>query len=476
MPEETVTQNTAASPAEDLSSRSRWIWLWWLPVFAVIGGMLFISDKVLVPATKDPDSSLYQSPIGYPSKQRKASKPIDVEVVEISTESVTDFVAAAGETVALVDLDVCCLLNGTVDKVLVEEGDYVIAGQTLAKLDTGPWEDALSRQQAELEISRLNIDYYPALHQIEEAELKAKVKRTKKHLEIVQSRLDRYNMLRKRSAASAEEIATVEELVATRVWELASAEKELKQHLLDAAKEIAESKHKMTVNEALVSEAERNLRYATIKAPSDGLVTQLNIQPGELIHEIGDVAMQLSNDVVFKAYIDQTRVDAVQVGDGATVRIVAEPGKLFQGTVIRVNPSVDAHGQDGGKGRVDTRFTYAAWIKMDEGDMPVGLQGNAEFRKELSLTMIPESAVIHLSGGEGMVMLVRDNRTVMKRVELGRQRGELREVKSGLYSGDQVVLKPMGLEADDLVNPSAAASAPQQVGSDEETEVAEQQG
>ena len=53
-------------------------------------------------------------------------------------------------------------------------------------------------------------------------------------------------------------------------------------------------------------------------------------------------------------------------------------------------------------------------------------------------------SVIHLSAGEGMVMILRDGCASILQVELGRTRGELREIKSGLKPGDQVVLNPRG--------------------------------
>ena len=460
MTKHSINPSSEQNASRNHSSFSNWRKIWILPVVAVIAGMAMLAQKVIVPATNDPESSLYNSSLGYPSQQRLAGKPIKVKVAQLSDESLTDFVAAAGETVALVDVEVCCQLTGEVRAVPVEEGQYVTAGQTLVELDPGPWEDALSRKRAEMEISRLNIDYYPALHSVEQAELEAKVKRAQKHLTIVQGRLGRYESLRKEAAASAEEIAIIEELLATREWELASAEKEMKQHLLDAVKEVEEAKQTLAINEAIVREAERDLKYTTIKAPCSGLVARLSVQPGELLQENGEVAVRLADRTVFKAYIDQSRVDAVQPGDSATVRMVAEPGRTYQGTVIRVNPSVDTQGQATARGRVDTRFTYSAWIELDQGDLPAGLQGNVEFRKEVALSMIPESSVIHLSSGEGMVMVVRNGRTAINRVELGLTHGPLREVKSGLRVGDQVVLNPMGLEVNDLVDAIQTNSRP----------------
>jgi HlyD family secretion protein len=183
------------------------------------------------------------------------------------------------------------------------------------------------------------------------------------------------------------------------------------------------------------------------------MITRVSPQPGEVL-VLDTAAVTLTGNVAFKAFIDQTQVNSVQPGDHATVRLLAHPGKQFKGTVIRVNPSIDTRGVVAERGRIDTRFTYSAWVELEGEEVPPGLQGHVEFRKEITRPSVPESAVIHLSGGEGMVMVVRDGRAAMARVELGPARGAMREVKHGLAPGDEVVLHPLGLKADDLVEPA----------------------
>lgn len=397
-PAETPAPNS--SDAQSSSSASnRWSLLWWVPVLGATAVMGYLAYAVLLPSTSEPGSNLYTSSMGYPSKQRQAGEPIEVEVVQLSEESFTDYVAAAGETVALVDVDIRTQLTGVVKKVFVEEGQTVSQGDPLLELDPAPWQDVLKQKTAELEISQLNTGYYPDYHASEQEELEATVTKCQKHLAIAKSRLARYQSLQEDLAASAEEISLIEEVVATRSWELATAQQQLAQHLLDAKKELDQSRQNIALNESLVSQAQRDLESTRLFAPCDGLVARVSVQPGELVLQEEEVAVRLANQTVFQAFIDQTRVDAVQPGDPATVRLVAQPGVLIEGTVIRVNPSVDTNGRVVERGRVDTRFTYSAWVRLDNVNLPPGLQGHVEFRKDIKRQVIPESAVIHLSGG-----------------------------------------------------------------------------
>ena len=59
-------------------------------------------------------------------------------------------------------------------------------------------------------------------------------------------------------------------------------------------------------------------------------------------------------------------------------------------------------------------------------------------------------------------MVLRDGRASILQVELGRTRGELREIKSGLNADDQIVLNPRGLEAGDQLQVANSVQFDQQ--------------
>jgi HlyD family secretion protein len=339
-------------------------------------------------------------------------------------------------------------LTGVVAAVLVEEGKRVTKGEPLLRLDPAPATDHLNRAKAELAIAELQHQFGPGIDASKKVELEGTLTRATTLLKISEERLSRYSGLKDQKAATSEEFALAEELHATRLGDFSTATQQLKQHELSTEQNAKQSEENLTIKKTAVSDAERDLANSSLAAPCDGLVTHVASQVGEVAVQ-NMVVMNLANDIVFESYIDQTGIDAVKSGDSAIVRLVAYPGKQFQGKVVRVNPSIDTKGRTTERGRTDTRFTYSAWIKLDNEDLAPGLQGHAEFTKGGKKAAVPDAAVIHLSAGEGMVMVLRDGRASILQVELGRTRGELREIKSGLKPGDQVVLNPRGLEAGD---------------------------
>ena len=190
-------------------------YFWSIPVILVLGVIAFLTYKVLVPTAADPESKLYLSSFGYPAQQRRAGKPIEVAVTRVHDTVVANYIAASGETVGLVDVDVRSQFTGVVESVLIEEGARVKKGDVLLKLISGPAQDALTRTKAALAITELSIEYNPKVHQERRVELEATVAKCTKLLEIAKARLKRYASLGKANAVSPEELADIEELCAT---------------------------------------------------------------------------------------------------------------------------------------------------------------------------------------------------------------------------------------------------------------------
>jgi HlyD family secretion protein len=77
------------------------------------------------------------------------------------------------------------------------------------------------------------------------------------------------------------------------------------------------------------------------------------------------------------------------------------------------------------------------------------LQGYVEFTPSRTIAIVPESAITHLSGGEGMVAIAKADRVTIRKVKLGRTRDNQREVIEGLKPGERVIANPRALKPGD---------------------------
>lgn len=466
--------------------------------------MAILAITVLWPALRDPNSKIYSSSIGYPALKRLIGQPIKVETVTVVKKTLKANVAAPGESVALQEVTVGPLVTGTVEQVYVVEGHWVRKGQPLLRVNRVPFLEQVNRTRHDVATaeSTLNALQKSAPERIEElkanvesararlavaeakfkqigsmadVEQKANVETAKARLDIAEAKLKQLRvlfqkggialsqlydseeayLLRKKELISAQQGSTRrsqlydnQDVYFLRQNELISAQQNLVRTQQETDKQIETARLTLENSKISLAQALRNLNQTVLYASIDGLVSRVNIHSGE-VAETRTPVITLTQDVVFKAYIDQARLNQVKIGNQTTIRLVAYPGRTFQGKVFQLNPTVQTDVGKPGKVGVDRQYTYSAWITVKHLQMPPGLQGYAEFDQGKEALVVPENAITHLSAGEGMVMVAEKGQAVVKKVQLGKIFDNQREVIEGLRTGEQVVLSPRALNPSD---------------------------
>ncbi|UCB56061.1 MAG: efflux RND transporter periplasmic adaptor subunit [Thiotrichales bacterium] len=174
-------------------------------------------------------------------------------------------------------------------------------------------------------------------------------------------------------------------------------------------------------------------QHISVYAPQDGVVSVLKVREGMFVKPASNV-MSLGDlsTVWLLAEIFERQALWVSVGQQAEVRLSYVPGKVWQGTVEYIYPSLDPKTRTL---KVRMRFENA-----DEGLKPnmyanVKIFGGA---KE-GIVVIPI---------EGLIRTGRDERVV---VSLGEGRFEARDVTAGIESGDYVEIIEGVEEGEDIV-------------------------
>ncbi|KYC43993.1 secretion protein HlyD [Scytonema hofmannii PCC 7110] len=485
-------------------------------VAAPLGVMGVLCITVLLPTLKDPQSRIYYSGIGYPALQRVAGKPIQVQTVAATTKTLEDSLAAPGESVPLQEVDVRPLVSGQVEKVYVAEGQLVRRGQPLLQLQTASFQDRVNTARNNVATAEKNVQALQslaperlldlqenvrtaqarlyaaktrlkAIDNLAEQEVKNNVAAAQARLKTVENKLQQLQLLAQQGAISKFQLYDMQDVYATRKRELLDAQQgvvetenkrfinqdfyitrendlisaqqalELTQKTLD--KELADARLTLENRKIKLQEAMRDLNRTRIYASTDGLVSRVNINIGEIVDSrSSDSLLTLAQNTVFKAYIDQARLNTVKVGDKATVRLIAYPGRTFNGRIIQLNPTVETDATQPRKVGIDRQYTYSVWVTVDELQMSPGLQGYVEFGQTSTRLVIPENSVTHLSAGEGMVMVAETGKAVIKKVKLGRTFDNQREVLEGLKPGELVVLFPGALHPGDAIDSQSARS------------------
>jgi HlyD family secretion protein len=192
---------------------------------------------------------------------------------------------------------------------------------------------------------------------------------------------------------------------------------------------------------AAIKGAEANLGYATITAPIAGIVASVSTQQGETVTS-GSAAAQAPTFVTIidlsrleaHAYVDETDIGKVHVGQPASFTVDAFPDREFAGTVTAIYP----------KAIIQLNVvTYDVVITADnrEGLLRPDMTTNVTItvaRRERALT-VPNGAV-RREGSERFVLVPEGDRLVRRSVTTGWRDKSYTEVLSGMKESERVVV------------------------------------
>jgi HlyD family secretion protein len=112
---------------------------------------------------------------------------------------------------------------------------------------------------------------------------------------------------------------------------------------IDAARaEVQGAKAQLASADAAWQQAKIQLSYGQLKAPTAGIVTSRNVEPGEVVTPAQDVmTMADLSNVDLKIFVDETEIGKVKPGQGVEVRVDTFPDKVYQGTVSYISPEAE---------------------------------------------------------------------------------------------------------------------------------------
>jgi membrane fusion protein (multidrug efflux system) len=222
--------------------------------------------------------------------------------------------------------------------------------------------------------------------------------------------------------------------------------------------------------EAALDLARQRLSDTNITSPIDGVVTGRFVDVGTMVDNqmMGDRAAVAVYDVKnlrrvkLSVGISEKDLPRSQVGQRARVRVGALPDRTFEGTLMRISPSLSQ----------GTRRAQAE-IEIDnpESLLKPGMFATADLvlDRQEGVIAVPKDAVLD-RGGRPVVFVARGDRAKMIPVTLGSADDQSAVVISGLSPGDRLILKGQTIledgsaifvEAESAApsSPSASASA-----------------
>jgi len=271
--------------------------------------------------------------------------------------------------------------------VLVEENTEVKKGQPLFQFDRRPYEYKVSQVEAQLAQAKQNVNVLKA---------DVDVAMQKDALTLAQLTYERYekhiyDILVTQNSAAAEDVQKWQSRVDVAEASHLEAEAELERANLNYHSQIDGVNTAVADNEAQLEQARYYLDNATLTAPEDGRIVNLQVRVGMVsgIYRIGGIAALIADaDRYLLATYFQENLKYVRPGQPVEVAFDLYPGQIFKGrvdTIWKANgvgqylpsdeiPKFHPIGPDVPQGQ------YAVKIVLDDADpskFPIGAQASA---------------------------------------------------------------------------------------------------
>ena len=247
--------------------------------------------------------------------------------------------------------DVRTEIEGIIEEVYVEEGQWVKQGEPIARLFERDVRAELQKIQAQVEESRARLKLLEAGSRPEEIALaQTTVARHEQQLKFVQGRLERYRLLNEQQLASMIDYEESARLVASASSDLAEAKKKLE--LLQAGsrpEEIDALRGMVASLETQRRHLESQLRLMKIVSPEAGIVTTPSRQLREMRHQLvqkGDLIAKVHDfkTITAEIAISEKEIADIQIGQAVALKVRSFPDRVFPGKVIEIATTAQGAG------------------------------------------------------------------------------------------------------------------------------------
>jgi HlyD family secretion protein len=331
------------------------------------------------------------------SQRRSGSqqRSLATYTVEARQGSLPGVITASGELEAFRKVNVSPKRQGVLEKLFVEEGDSVQAGQALALMDSGDLNDRLE-------------------------ELQAQVRSAKAQLNRSQSELQRRGALIRQGGISLDDYNSARST-----------------YLVDkAAVEAAQQR---------LAQRMKELGDLTVRAPFAGVVTARFADPGAFVTPTTSASasagassssiVELAQGLEAVAKVPESDIGRIQAGQSAAVRVDSFPDRRFPARVRQIAPRAE-------KLNNVTSFEVKLQLIDPPPELRIGMTADIEFNTGTlaARTLIPTVAVVTEQGKPGVLLVGPGNQPTFQAVTLGASSGKDTQILEGLQPGTRVFI------------------------------------
>jgi RND family efflux transporter MFP subunit len=419
--------------------------------------------------------------------QFAGTNSVRVNIYKVVPRELSCVFEAEGEITPLSDMEISSTLLAMIEEVKVDEGDRVVPGEILVKLDNSDLHALLNQAKAKLSAAKTDLESMKtavlnkakaalSMRQSERTLLRKgsrpedlriaeiNLNKAKLALEEARKKLDRGNKLLKSGIIDLQKFESLELSHRMAIEELRNAEANLEltqkgsrieeievaeEAVRAAEANLAKIRADINVKEQILEQAKaevalyrEKIRKSVLHAPIPAVIAKRYVEPGEIampgkpLLKLVDLTNAFADIKVKERY-----VGAIAIGSEVPLSVESYPGTAFKARVINISPisneSWKIHLLK--EEEEEKTFTVKMLIASPSVQLRAGMSVWASFRVTLKSTLCVPKESVFFEEGSRWIWISEGGVARRKKVEIGIQKGKEVEILRGIRAGELVI-------------------------------------
>lgn len=352
-----------------------------------------------------------------------------VVVEQAKRGNLVETVVASGHVETPFRVEIGSQITGTVEDVLVKEGERVSKGQPLISLESRELKASVVQAQGAV------AQAVARMRQLDELTLpsaRESLTQAKANLLNAQQTFDRTAQLAKNGFATRAALDEAQKVLDVARTQVRTAEFQVYTASPNGSDYVM-AQTQLNQAHANLETAQSRLGYATISAPRDGVLITRNVERGT-VAQPGKALLVLApaGEVQLVLQIDERNLGKIALGKKAKASADAYPEQTFDAVVSYINPGVDIT-----RASVEVKLTVTDPPEYLRQDMTVSV--DIEVAAKDNALVLPIRSVHDVLSGQPWVLGIRDGRAVKRPVRLGLRGNANLEILDGIAEGEPAI-------------------------------------
>ena len=351
-------------------------------------------------------------------------------------------------------------VSGRIEYITVREGDRVKKGQVLIQQENSDLKAQLAQAQASLNSARAQVAQAQTNFVLTTDTTGVQVKVSRQGIDQAKEALEQaestfknatleYNRMKNlydRGAIakqSLDQTTTQYEISKSQVEAARSRLRQAKESLQLSRANTGQARVQRSVVDtaaAGVQQALANIRYievmigyTTIKSPIDGIITERNVEPGELIapgDKTSSMVITDNSTVYVESEVPESEISGLRLMEKVKLTIPSLNDKKFEGTIKTIIPSADPSSRS---------FRIKVAVPNPDLVLKNGMSAMVKAKTATYTGLVVPRHWLTMIEGEFYISVIEDGKAKHKKVNVSFYNEEKALIKKGLKAGDEVV-------------------------------------